>query len=437
MKLELKNSTTYSSSVVEDRARQLTNYVQGLGQVAADNNYEAAEASINLPVDDELLSVVEELVAQKVSPKLRYIFVTGIGGSNLGTKAVYDALVGYGDVLSANHPKMIFVDTNNSTMLRFYVEELIPTIKEVEEFLVVSISKSGGTTETMANTEIILSALNKKFTDAEERTVVITDEGSLLWQGAGKAGLAKLAIPKMVGGRYSVLSAVGLFPLLAAGLDIRALRRGAADMRAKCISSEMVENPALLSAAFLSLAHDDGKSIHDTFLFNSELESLGKWYRQLLGESIGKEFNLAGEKVNTGLTPTVSIGSTDLHSVGQLYLGGPKDKVTTFVYNQNTDKQLSVPADRMFGEIATMINGKTTDEIVEAILEGVKIAYTQNDLPFMEIKLEGINEYEIGAFMQFKMLEVMYLGQLFNVNAFDQPNVESYKVETKRILEDS
>lgn len=431
MKINFQDSGTK----MRKAASSLQAYLERLNEVHELNNYEAAESSINLPFDEMLLKEVENLAAKKVTSKLRYIFVVGIGGSNLGTKAVYDALYGYRDLLQENRPQMIFVDTNNTTLLNFYSKNLIPSLASEEEYLLITISKSGGTTETIVNTEILLDALRERFGAIEERTVVITDEGSAFWLGAEKAQIARLSIPKMVGGRYSVFSAVGLFPLLVLGFDIKAFRQGAEDMLRHCISADYSENQALLSASFLYLAYLEGKTINDNFIFNSELESLGKWYRQLLGESIGKEYNLVGEKVAAGITPTVSIGSTDLHSVAQLYLGGPKDKVTTFIYSR-PDKDIDIPNNRVFDKIADMIDGKTTNNIMEAILGGTKIAYKNNHLPFMEVELEGVTPYELGAFMQFKMIEVMYLGKLLELNPFDQPNVESYKVETKRLLQE-
>ena len=194
-------------------------------------------------------------------------------------------------------------------------------------------------------------------------------------------------------------------------------------------------NLALQSAQVLAAHLQKGYTINDNFFFHPELESVGKWYRQLMGESVGKEHSLTGETVHTGITPTVSLGSTDLHSVGQLYLGGPKDKLTTFVSAPNKLVRVEVPQNRIFPELVPMINGKTAEDIMDAILEGVQIAYQKADLPYMQVTLDGINEASLGAFLQFKMLEMMYLGQLLNVNSFDQPNVEAYKVETKRLLE--
>jgi glucose-6-phosphate isomerase len=297
--------------------------------------------------------------------------------------------------------------------------------------LVSVISKSGGTTETVANFEMLMQALRQKCGDVTNRVVAITDEGSKLWEAAGAKNMARLAIPKPAGGRYSVLSPVGLLPLLSVGIDVEAVRRGASDILEQCFHGE---NSAAESAAILAAQLVNGYHINDNFFFHPELESVGKWYRQLLGESVGKETSLSGETVHTGITPTVSLGSTDLHSVGQLYLGGPKDKLTTFVSTQKS-AEISVPAERVLPELIPMINGKTATDIMRAILEGVKVAYQKADLPFMEIVLEDTAEHSLGAYLQFKMLEMMYLGQLLNVNSFDQPNVEMYKIETKKILE--
>ena len=174
--------------------------------------------------------------------------------------------------------------------------------------------------------------------------------------------------------------------------------------------------------------------INDNFIFAPQLESVGKWYRQLMGESIGKETDLTGTTVHTGITPTVSVGSVDLHSVTQLYLGGPRDKVTTFVSTAAHDSDAKVPADQMFPTLVEHLGGVSASKIMNAILQGVKKTYKSQGLPFMEIELESVSPREIGAFFQFKMIEMMYLGKLLNINTFDQPQVELYKIETKKIL---
>jgi len=420
------------ANVTTDAAVQnLAEYTAHLQQVHESGVYDAPESSLNLPADEALRTQVEAVASQKVTATLKYSIVVGIGGSNLGTKAVYDAMFGHRDLLEPERfPKMLFAETTDPEWLT-QVVRLLQGLSSPEEVLITVISKSGGTTETLANFEIIMEALREKFGEVTDRVVAITDEGSKLWDAAAAKNIAHLAIPAPVGGRYSVLSAVGLLPLLSVGIDIGQLRQGANDMLSRCLNGH---NIAAQSAAILALQQEHGYHINDNFFFHPELESVGKWYRQLMGESVGKEKSLDGTTVHAGITPTVSLGSTDLHSVGQLYLGGPKDKLTTFV-SSSQSAAISVPEQRVFPELIPMIDGKSANDIMAAILEGVKIAYQKAELPFMEVVLDAVDEYSIGAYLQFKMLEMMYLGKLLNVNSFDQPNVESYKVETKRLLE--
>jgi glucose-6-phosphate isomerase len=423
--------TEHANTVIEDFLANLEMYTVHLRQVRESRAYDASESSLNLPGDAELLERVEAVVSEKVTPALKYSVVAGIGGSNLGTKAIYDAMFGRDDVLEPERfPKMLFAETTDPEWLAKVVR-LLKTISAPEEVLVTVISKSGGTTETIANFEVIMQALHEKLGDITKRVVVITDEGSKLWDAAIVKGIAHLPIPAPVGGRYSVFSAVGLLPLRSVGVDVNRLRDGAREMLDQCFSGD---NIAARSAVVLATQHSRGFHINDNFFFHPELESVGKWYRQLMGESVGKEQSLNGETVHAGITPTVSLGSTDLHSVGQLYLGGPKDKLTTFVFSRQSEA-VDVPSRRVFPDLVPMIDGKSANDIMTAILEGVKIAYIKAGLPFMEVSLDEVDEQSIGAYLQFKMLEMMYLGQLLNVNSFDQPNVESYKIETKRLLE--
>lgn len=411
-------------------------YREHLAQVVKDRQADALEASLLLPEDDAYAQASYEVVEALRTPELKYVFVVGIGGSNLGTKAIFDALHMHESAFGfLSGPELLFSDTPDPTQLKAQVRLIEERVHTPEEVAIVVISKSGGTTETIFNAETLLAALAEKFqTVPKERVAVITDEGSKLWQAAEARGFLKAAVPEAVGGRFSVLSAVGLIPLALAGVDVEELRRGAADMLAVSLL-DSDDNLARASAAVLCASLESGKSIHDTFTFLPQLYSSGLWYRQLMGESVGKAYDLDGDLVHTGMTPTVSIGSTDLHSVAQLYLGGPRDKITTFLSLTNEADSLATPQKRVFPDLVPMINGRSAEEVMSAIYEGTKIAYQKNQLPFMEMVFEEISAYSLGAWLQSKMVEMMYLGHLLNVNTFDQPNVESYKVETKKILE--
>jgi len=427
MHFQYKNTTTLTDQQLQDTVSKLDGYRNRIQQVIEAKNYEAAESSINLPTDEVLLKNVQEMISKKKTNTLKYIVVIGIGGSNLGTKATYDAIYGYYDLYEPERfPKMIFLDTQDEMVLSKVVP-LLSKCSSKDEFLINAISKSGGTTETMTNLEILSSSLSQQFGNISNRIVFTTDEGSNMHKKATEQEIDALLMPKQVGGRFSVLSAVGLFPLGLLGLNIEQLRRGAANMRDICGKRSFSEdNPAMNSASILYLLSQQGKNINDNFIFLPQLESLGKWYRQLMGESVGKD--------GKGITPTVSIGSTDLHSVGQLYLGGPKDKITTFIYSSEGLTQTQVPESITYN-LVPVIKGKKIHSIMNAIVQGTKIAYKNQGLPYVEIGFEKIDEEALGEFLQFKMIEMMYLGHLMGVNTFDQPHVELYKIETKKFLE--
>jgi glucose-6-phosphate isomerase len=436
MKFSYENSNVTDAEIASS-AKRLEQYRNELSHIISDSLYENDEASLCLPGDSRIYDEVLSVYQTKNVDKLKYVILIGIGGSNLGAKAVYEAICGEFDKYSvAKHPRLLFLDTTSTRELNAILK-LLDSVEDENEILVNIISKSGETTTTIVNAEIVIDKLVKQFGEGIfNRIIFTTDENSKLKTLGESKGITTLFIPKMVGGRFSVLSAVGLLPLILSRVDIESLIAGAVKIREDCLSSDINKNPAMLSAIILNTLREKGYSINSNFIFNKELESLGKWYRQLLGESVGKEKDLSGNTVNIGITPEVSIGPTDLHSVGQLYLGGPKDKITTFIHG-DVDGDVDIPKEMIFDGFVENINSKSVNVIMDAILRGVKNTYKEKELPFMEVNLERVNPYSIGEFLQFKMIEIMYLGRLMNVNTFDQPNVESYKEETKNILKES
>jgi glucose-6-phosphate isomerase len=433
MQLTEKNFVLLSEKELKHTTASLVGYHRHIQKVQQKGGYEFDEGSVNLTSDSNLLKEVQILVKKKKTSGLKYVVVVGIGGSNLGTMAVYDALKGKLDQLdSKRFPKVVFVDTVSPLLLQ-QTQEILKQIKHKKEIIINVISKSGATTETMVNFEVLYHELSKKISGLTERVVVTTDHGSDLWNMAKERKFALLEIPKKVGGRYSVFSPVGLFPLLCADIKITKLLQGARDFCLESTKNKVEKSVAAQSASLLYLQYKAGNIINDNFFFNPELESLGKWYRQLMGESIGKEYALEGKEVRVGITPTVSIGSTDLHSMAQLYFGGPRNKFFTLVYAPAKTSP-RVPGKLHLAGVVEGIKGKKVSDIMTAIYEGVKISFQKNKIPFAEIQLSELSEYSLGMFMQFKMLEIMYLAQLFQVNAFDQPNVEEYKQVTKTLL---
>lgn len=420
----IQQTTEPTKTRIEDLRKKLEGYIKDCVTTVTNRDYEKDEASLCLVDDPTLINEVEKVVASKKSDKLKYIIDVGIGGSNLGTKAIYDAVYGAVDLLQPDRkPKMIFLDTTDPEYLFHFTQFFKAQNFKKGEVVVNIISKSGGTTETAVNGELVIDLLKTVSDSWKEMCVVTTDVGSRLYETARTLDIDVLGIPKKVGGRYSVFSPVGLFPLALCGIDIRSMLKSATTMRGRCLSLGE-ENDALTSAAILFHHMTQGIAINDNFYFHTELESMGKWYRQLMGESTGKN--------GIGLTPTVSMGSVDLHSVVQLYLGGPRNKYTSFVYT-NSFKEVKVPSSNTLTHIKE-IEGRPVGEIMQAIQQGTIVAYKNLDLPYSETVLDGVTAEEVAAYMQFKMLEMMFLGRLMKVNTFDQPQVELYKIETKKIL---
>lgn len=404
--------------------KKLESYIAHCKQVVETKDYLSLEASLCVPSDEIIMKEARQMCEKKKTKELKYNIVIGIGGSNLGTKAIYDALFGSVDNLQPErNPKMYFLDSIDPKATQALVDFIHKHATKSDEFIISIISKSGTNTEPLVNAEILLGTLKTKFSNWKERCVIITDENSKLWNEGKSMGIDVLSIPKQVGGRYSVFTAVGLFPLIMNGINIDLVLKGAQEMREECLS--LKDNNAANSSIFHYLNMLKGKSIHNSFYFHPELESLGKWYRQLVGESIGKE--------GKGITPMVSIGSVDHHSMVQLYWGGPSDKTTEIVYAKKSES-CSVPQDLVFPSLSKT-QGKNTSEIVSAIRQGTVIAYQKQNQPYFEVIFEEINEYELGAYMQYKMMEIMYLAHLMEIKAFDQPQVELYKIETRKILE--
>jgi glucose-6-phosphate isomerase len=418
-----------------EQASKLDEYRLRLSGIVERGDFLSSEASLCLPTDMLSHKIIEDAITRFSSPNLKYIVVVGIGGSNLGTIALHVAL--FGTQNGFEHlPKLLFLDTTSTKKMRAVLSMLKRNAKNAESFVINLVCKSGETTETIANFETLYKELSQEFGDIKSRVVVSTDKSLKLWKSAEDVGFSLLSIPKQVGGRFSVLSSVGLFPLGLSGVDIKALLEGARVMRDKCLSEEILQNPAIMSAILLYYYYQKGITIHNNFYFASELEQLGKWCRQLTGESLGKECDATGKTIHSGITPIVSMGTTDLHSMAQLYFGGPRDKFTAFVSVWDRGKDVFVPDVPILEGLISGIGGKSLGSITDAIYRSVEATYKRLELPFLSVAMPDVSPYTLGQYLQYKMMETMFLAKLFNINAFDQPSVKEYKQEARRILEE-
>ena len=427
----------YQSSIGEGKdvaIKSATEYGAVLRRAMSDTAYSLPESALRLPFDKALFEKSRVLAAKLGGPKLNYVVVVGIGGSNLGAKAVYEALFGTLDGLSPFAPKMLFAETCSPEYISDLAEILLNELTTKDEFILVVISKSGATTETMVNASVLTSVLQNKFGSIADRTVCITDEASPLWRTAEAEGFAVLPIPKMVDGRFSVFSPVGMFPLLALGLDAEKLLKGAQDIVDECVSSGE-HSRAYRAAQDIVTAQKNGAVIFDFFLFHPELESFGKWCRQLFGESLGKATTKTGEKTTHRIVPTVSIGSTDLHSTEQMFLADPGLALRMLVHvNQLHWEHKILAPECVFAPLVPGLSGRAPCQVIDAIYAGVKESYEKEGVAFTEIELPDTSLEALGALLQFQMCVVMYVADMLEINAFDQPNVEAYKTATRRIL---
>lgn len=403
---------------------QLAPYAERLERIAATTDYAQPESSIQLPNDKGLIKDIQLAAKRLHTSTLQYVIVIGIGGSNLGSQAIYEAIAGSMNLLVDRLPKLLFLDTVTDEKMTA-VLRVIERLTSKDDFLVVTISKSGITTETIANMEVLWAAVAHQFGDVHDRFVCITDEDSELWRACVEHKIEVISMPTQVCGRFSVFSAVGLLPLALAGIDIGELLDGARQAVNDGISKDTKKNHSLVSACLNYLHARGGRIIHNTFLFSPKFEGLGKWYRQLMAESIGKD--------GKGITPIVSIGSTDLHSQAQLYFDGSDDKFTNLVFSF-TGAVHRIPTHLAIPGLVADIQGKSIEHIMLAIYGGVKAAYEKLKRPYVEIDLEVADARELGYYLQFRMMEMMYLGELLGVNTFDQPAVELYKTVTRELL---
>ncbi len=430
------NDKTILDEDIKKYSEFLFDYIDYLKGKSNNLNYDFSESFINLSLDCEGVKKVTDLVLKKKSDKLKYILLIGIGGSNLGTMAIYESLFGsLYTSLEGKYPKILFLDTNDPKYFSD-VLDIVSNLKDEDEILVNIISKSGKTTETLVNFEAVYGFLKNKFSNIDKRIVVTTDSESELDKIANNLGLSVLNIPKSVGGRYSVFSAVGLFPLKLLGVDIDRVLAGARQAKEASLQKNLEENIALFSAVLIFLHNKNGKNILNHFFFKPELYKVGAWYRQLVGESLGKAKNLKGEVINSGITPIISLGSVDLHSMVQLFFGGPKDKFTIFVNSKKCAQDIRISESVKLTGLSDPFAGKSFSDVASAIYQGVLKAYDKNKLSYIELNFSEINEESLGFFLQMKMMEMMYIAKLLGVNAFDQPNVEDYKKETEAILKE-
>ena len=376
-----------------------------------------------LPSTDEAILDDIEATAADIRERCDTFVVLGIGGSALGPIAVHQAL-----------------DTGNCGM-RLIVEDNVDPERfarvlnglDLSKTVFNAITKSGKTSETMAQMMTVADRLVKAGLPLKDHIIATTDEknGNLV-RIAQQEGLKTFIIPSDVGGRFSELTPVGLLAAAVCGFDIRALLAGAAEMDEICAKEG--KNPAALFALLHVLGMRQGINLSVMLPYADSLKYMADWYAQLWAESLGKRVDADGEEIFAGQTPVKSLGVTDQHSQVQLYTEGPFDKIVTFLKVGQFRYDLPIPAAFEYVEDIAFLSGKTFGQLLEAECSATEYALCKAGRPNITITLPEVNEYSVGALLHFFEMATAYAGELLHINAFDQPGVEEGKVATFALM---
>ncbi len=375
--------------------------------------------NLSLEIDEKLLGEIES-TAKKIREKNIEVYVViGIGGSYLGAKAVIDALSNSFSHLRNDKPVVVFAGHNIS---EDYMAELRELLSQ-KEWAICVISKSGTTTEPALAFRILKNDLEARYGKAgsAERIVAITDaKKGALRTLANEEGYQTFVIPDDVGGRFSVLTPVGLVPIAVAGFDIRELVNGARAMANETASEVGFEtNIACQYAAIRHALYSAGKKIEIMVNYNPKLHFMAEWWKQLYGESEGKD--------GKGLFPASVDFSTDLHSMGQYIQDGERILFETVLSVAKPDHEVSIPAEPGNLDQLNFLSGKRIDFVNKMAELGTQIAHVDGNVPNIRIEIPQLNAFYLGQLIQFFEKACGISGYLLNVNPFDQPGVEDYK----------
>jgi len=365
--------------------------------------------------------------AEGVGQAHDHVLVLGIGGSALGTKALLNALrrPAWNELDDEGRdffPRLTVLENVDPVSVSAALARIDP-----RRVLVNVISKSGGTAETMAQYLVVRRWLEDALGAAAYRHVVFTTdpERGALRELAGREGIATLSVPPDVGGRFSVLSPVGLLPAALVGIDIDGLLRGATEALRRAESDDLLQNAAALYAALHWAADTDlGARVHVLMPYTDRLREFAEWYRQLWAESLGKRVTREGKVVNVGPTPVAAVGATDQHSQVQLFMEGPYDKVITFVALEQFSEDVPIPGWADLPPDLAYLPGHTMGELLTAEYRATSAALAQMGRMSCTLGLPDLSAATLGEAIMFFQIATGYAGVWYGVDPFDQPGVE-------------
>ena len=374
---------------------------------------------VDLPVNydkDEFERIKK--AAAKIRSDSDALIVIGIGGSYLGARAAIEFLTDSFYNVTNRQLKIFFAGNSISTK---YLNDLINVVKD-KDFSVNVISKSGTTTEPALAFRVFRRLLTEKYGEKEAagRIYATTDRAKgALKELSERTGYETFVVPDDIGGRYSVLTAVGLLPIAAAGCDIDRMMEGAADMRRLCLSADFSNNPALKYAAVRNLLYENGKKIELNSNYEPSMHYIGEWWKQLFGESEGKK--------HKGIFPAAADFTTDLHSMGQYIQDGERLIMETVTEIREQGKGIGIFEEAEDTDRLNYLAGKDMAFVNEMALKGTMLAHEEGGVPCMKISLKDQSEYSLGELFYFYEFACGISGYMLGINPFDQPGVESYK----------
>ena len=378
---------------------------------------------VDLPVnyDREEFERIKK-AAQKIQSASEVLVVTGIGGSYLGARAAIEFLTNsFYNVLGREqrkYPQIFFAGNSISSK---YLSDLLEAIGD-KDFSVNIISKSGTTTEPAIAFRVLKEKLEEKYgrKEAAARIYATTDKArGALKNLADEEGYEEFVVPDDVGGRYSVLTAVGLLPIAVAGCDIDMLMQGAQDMRELCLNRPYHENDAMLYAAIRNMLHRKGKSVEILANYEPSFHYVAEWWKQLYGESEGKD--------QRGIFPAAVDLTTDLHSMGQFIQDGSRILMETVVDINESPAEVVLKKEEKDTDGMNYLAGRTVDFVNKSAMNGTLLAHTDGNVPCMKINVPGQDAHSLGELFYFFEFACGVSGYILGVNPFNQPGVESYK----------
>lgn len=389
----------------------------------------------DLPFDEEMIARVESFAAQ-AGGRFRNLVLMGIGGSALGPIALHASL---------NHFQHNLLPDDERRGARFFCPDNVDPdylgatldVADPAETIYNVVSKSGGTAETVAQFLITVDLLRKRLGRAwKDHLVITTDpEMGLLRDFATREGIRSFPIHPGVGGRFCLLTPVGLLPAALTGINIHALCSGARAVKNACFASDLKANPAALFAGLLYLAQTvKGRPIQVMFAYSNRLYPVADWFRQLWAESLGKRYSTDGREIFTGPTPVKAVGATDQHSQVQLYVEGPPDKAFVILGARRFEREVILPDIGLDVPETSYLVGASLGDLLNAERRATAYALAAAKRPVMTLELDAIDASHIGALMFLLEAATLYAGGFYRVNPLDQPGVEAGKRATYALM---